>query len=560
MNILRQLLQDAQSVLRDMSVTQRVAVTFLVLSVAVWLTFASWMGTTPGETGRRPLPMEVEPADSNELLNQLKAKGITSADYDFDSRRILVNVDEEKTAVIALAEDGLLKDAHAFGFLAMLDKWSFSDTRMKSEESMRVARANEVARLIENIEPVREAQVIYSDDTRSSLFGVAHKKTAAVRVKTKLKKPLTEDTANTIIAIVSSAKAGLDPRDVVVTDQNGNKFHSSAANGLSAMAKQKWDTEFSLAENMRRQLENLMRQYIPNIQYEGDVNAFPKFEVVFDYKEQMYKEVLPGEVGSSATSNYSQVTSQRPSEEPGVQPNVRRVENLSNPNFLYINESTTNQKTTQRTMQNSIRETATKFSPHVSNLTISAIIHLPYQLRRDTEGRYVQAVNELGDALLDPETNMPMWERESVPNLSAEKMEELKRQIAQAAGIALADIPEKIELSQVPWTPPVYAPIGAESRLVRAQNWFTNNAWSLFMLALFMGVGIVILRYALRPIPTEIDEPIEAESISLAMTHEEEDEEMGDEEWDKLRAKVTAAVQEDPKRAAGLLKRWMRKD
>ncbi len=560
MNILRQLWQDAQSVLRNMSVTQRVAVTFLILTVAVWLTFAAWMGSTPSEAGRRPLPMAVEPADVNDVLARLKDKGVKTAEYDFESRRIVVSVDEEKKAVIALAEEGLLKDAHAYGFEQMLERWSFSDTRMKSEDAMRMARANEVARLIENFDNIAEAQIIYSDDARNSLFGVAHKKSASVRVKTKLKKPLTEDVANTIIALVSSAKAGLDPRDVVVADQMGNKFHSSAANGLTAMAKQKWDTEFALAEEMRRKLENLMRQYIPNIQYEGDVNAFPKFDVVFDYRETLYKEVLPGEVGSSSSRKFTQSSSKRPSEEPGVQPNVRRSANLNNWGYYYTEESNTNEKEAQRTMQNSIRETATKYSPSVTNLTVSAIIHLPYRLKKDNDGKPIQAVNELGEALIDPETRLPMWERETAPRLSAEQVEELKRQIAQAAGITLADIPEKIEVSQVEWQPPVHAPVGGEAPLSLAMRLLRQNATAIVTFIFFALAVYIVYRYATRPIPTELEEPIQESTMSLAMTREEDEEEQGDEEWDKLRSKVVAAVQEDPKRAANLLKRWMRKE
>jgi flagellar biosynthesis/type III secretory pathway M-ring protein FliF/YscJ len=542
-----------------MSVTQRVAVTFLILTVGVWLIFAAWMGTTPGETGRRPLPMEVEPADVNAVLERLREKGIKSAEYNFESKRVLVNVDEEKPAVIAMAEEGLLKDSHAFDFEQMLNRWSFSDTRMRSEESMRLARANEVSRLIERLDIVAEAQVIYSDDARTSLFGVAHKKSAAVRIKTKLRKPLNDDVANTIISLVSSAKAGLDSRDVVVTDQHGNKFHASAANGLVAMAKQKWETEFALAEEMRRKLETLMRQYVPNISYEGDVTAMPKYEVDFNYRETLRKDVLPGEVATSSTSSTSSQTNRRPSEEPGVQPNARRTANLGS--SYYTEETVSKNKSAERTMQNSIVETATKFSPSVSNLTISAIIQLPYRLKRDDQDRPVQAQNEQGELLIDPETRHPMWEKESVPRLSDADLDGLKRLIAQAANIPLAQIPEKIEVCQIDWTPPPVSPRGGEAPLTLALAILRQNGTAIVTFIFFSLAVFIVYRYATRPIPTEVEEPIDTDTITLAMTgQEDEEEEMGDEEWEKLRAKAISVVQEDPKRAANLVKRWMRKE
>ncbi len=560
MNILRQLWQDAQSVLREMSVTQRVAVTFLILTVAVWLTFAAWMGATPAETGRRPLPMEVSPADASDVLNQLTTRGVRSADYDLDSRRVVVNVDEEKQAIIALAEEGLLRDSHDFGFIAMLDRWSFSDPTKKSDEAMRLARANEVARLVESIEPIKEARVIYSDDARNSLFGVSHRKTASVSVKTSIGKTLTEDTANTIISLVAAAKAGLDPRDVVVTDQKGNKFHASSSNGLSAMARQKWDYEYAEDEKMRRKLESLIREFVPNIHYGGDVLAFPRHDINFDYIEELRKDVLPGEVATQSSRNTSQTSTELPNEEPGVNPNVRRVANMGANPVLYSRESRFTEKTSERTMQNSIRETATKFAPSLRNLTISAIIKLPYRLRVDENGQPVQAVNEHGQLLIDPDTRLPMHDRESVPYLPDAEVEQLKRQIAMAAGIDPADIPEKIEISQVAWQPPVISPPGGEAFVAMALRLLSQNMTAIITFIFFALAVFIVYRYATRPIPTEVDEPMEEETLTLAMTHEEDDEEMSDEEWDKLRAKVTAAVQEDPKRAANLLKRWMRKE
>ncbi|MCC8190868.1 MAG: hypothetical protein LIP77_09600, partial [Planctomycetes bacterium] len=302
------------------------------------------------------------------------------------------------------------------------------------------------------------------------------------------------------------------------------------------------------------------RPYVPNIQYEGDVNAFPKHEVAFDYREQLYKEVLEGQPASTRSQKISERSNERPAEEPGVQPNVRRSANLGASPYLYVRENSLDNKSSERVNQNSIRETAIKFAPSVTNLTISAIIHLPCQLRRYAEGRPVQSVNELGEALIDPETRLPMWERESVAPLSPERVEELKRQIAHAAGIPLAEVPEKIEVSQVPWMPPVIAPAGGESGWRYGYRRFQENMNSLIILGIFLVSMLVLWRFASRPIPTEIEEPIEPETISLAMTHDDEDDEPTDEEWDRLRSRVSAAVQEDPKRAATMVKRWMRKD
>jgi flagellar biosynthesis/type III secretory pathway M-ring protein FliF/YscJ len=304
-----------------------------------------------------------------------------------------------------------------------------------------------------------------------------------------------------------------------------------------------------------------MRQYIPNIEYEGDVNAFPKHEVNFDDSEQTLVEVLPGETLRKQTSNREYLSTRRPNEEPGVQPNARRVANMGPWGYWYVDETRETNKTADTQMQNGRRETATRFAPRITNLTVSAILQLPYQYQRDDEGKLVQAVDDMGQPLIEPESRKPMWARESVELLPADRIEELKRQIAQAANIPLAEIPERIEVSQVPWTAPVVTPQGGEAFAALALRILTQNMTAIITFIFFALAVFIVYKYATRPIPTELDEYVEPEAVSLALTTVEDDEEeMGDDEWDKLRSKVTAAVQEDPKRAANLLRRWMRKD
>jgi flagellar biosynthesis/type III secretory pathway M-ring protein FliF/YscJ len=257
---------------------------------------------------------------------------------------------------------------------------------------------------------------------------------------------------------------------------------------------------------------------------------------------------------------YSSMSTQKPADEPGVNPNVRRSANMDTYGYRYVSESRETRKTNERVNQNSVKETATKMAPKITNLTISAIIHLPYRLRRDESGNPVQAISEYGERMIDTETRLPLWERESVDPLPAASIEELKRQIAQASGIDLADIPLKIEVSQVPWMAPVHTPTGGETLVAMTLRWFNDNKTNIITFVFFCLAVYMVYRYAIRPIPTEADEELEQEAMTLAMTTVPDDDEKVDEEWETLRAKVAAAVSEDPKRAANLLRRWMKKE
>ncbi|MCX7935515.1 MAG: hypothetical protein N3A66_09700, partial [Planctomycetota bacterium] len=162
MNVFRQLLEEAQGVWRDMTSTQRVAVTTMVITIAALLAFVIYLGGTARELGTVPLPLKVEAENAKALIEKIEAAGLGPAQYDLESKRLLVPLEKSRDAVILLAQENLLPKDQGTDFEKMLDRWAFSDTRDKTEEMKRVARCNEVARLIERLEVVQEAKVIYS--------------------------------------------------------------------------------------------------------------------------------------------------------------------------------------------------------------------------------------------------------------------------------------------------------------------------------------------------------------------------------------------------------------
>jgi hypothetical protein len=388
--------------------------------IAVAGLLAVGFATGLGGAEPSPLPLPVEPADAGELLARLSAKGVASAGYDPDSRRILVSGEDERKAIIALAEERILGEAYQYGFVDMLVKWAFPDgTELISDDSLRQGLASEVARLIESMDGIAEASVLYSADFGRISMIPTIPKPAVVRVKLERAAPLGEEAANTIVSIVAAAKHGVDPRNVSVVDQLGNKFHSRhgfssySMQGVKAIDKRRWDIEFSLNEELRIKLERLVPQYVPNIEYEGDVTAFPRHEVEF------YNGCGERSVGLSDI-----------------------------------------------------------MEPHIEKLTIFVIIHLPYRYKRDGEGRLVQQANKYGEALFDPKTRTPLWERESAEPLSYIRIEELMRQIAHASGISWSDNYDRIEIVQIPWTAPAASGItkrGSFSMLLEQVLGFFQN-------------------------------------------------------------------------------------
>jgi flagellar biosynthesis/type III secretory pathway M-ring protein FliF/YscJ len=442
----------------------------------------------------------------------------------------------------------------------MLDRWSFSDTRSHVDARDRLARANEVGRLIEMMDPIQTARVIFPDDVRASLFGPAQRKTATVMVRTKLRQRLTEDVANVIITLVARSKAGLDERDVVVTDQFATNFHFSERSGLNHLARLKWDAEYRLNSDMRRTVENLMARFVPGMVYEGAVHAFPRHDIQYDERTTVGREYREGPPLRTQTDRTTKSAISRPPGEVGVMPNVIRSANMGADALgRLVTETSYNRKQSDETLQNSWIDTRIVSAPAVRNLTIAAIIHLPYRQKLDESGMPVPLRNPSGTLLLDQDTGRPLYERESAALLSADRIDELKRQIAHAAGINLSDIPEKIEVTQVPWMAPHHDARAAASPSWEILRMLREHVTSIITLLFLAGVVWFVYRQTTRPIPTEADDEISQESMTLAMGKDEDEEEVNV-EWENLRSKVCAAIAEDPKRAANQLRRWMRKE
>jgi hypothetical protein len=235
------------------------------------------MSADAAEASKYPLPLKVDPADSGEVLASLADKGIASASYAPESRLILVSGEDDKKAVIALAEERILGEAHRHNsFYDMRARWFGSGAY--SEKS--------TARLLESMDGIEEAVVHCPADSIRTLFGLGPKQIAVVRVKLERNAPLGEDAADAIIAIVAAATPRLDPRDVSVADQFGNKFRSRYGysyysldkRDFEAVDKLRWDAEFAHNEQLRNELERLAQSYI-DIQLGGDIDVFSQCEL-----------------------------------------------------------------------------------------------------------------------------------------------------------------------------------------------------------------------------------------------------------------------------------------
>lgn len=569
MKILRQLIQDAQTVLRDMSVTQRVAVTALILTIAAWLTGAAYLGSR-GETasGEVPLPITISPLEYREVVDALKKQGF-NPEYRMNEQLIVVPAKEEQDAFLFLVSNQIVNEGNLnrTSLDQMVERISFTDTSDAVRRREGVARANSVARLIAKFDMISEADVIFSDEKRSSIFLGSAPTTAAVTVKTKFGRPLDEGTAQTIITLVSLSKGGLKPDNVVVTDRTtGRQFRNQDRFSATALAASRLDLERQYDERLRRKVEEFLYGRFPLLADGGKVTIVPTYAVNTDMIERSEVKYEEGVATEKRTHSEKERRLEGPPYEPGVQPNVATstVVDAENAGRVGVvrRESSRDVKTAETKLIPSRSDQVVRPAPAIEDVTISVLIQLPYELERDESGNTIPDVDEYGEALLDPETRRPMLRKKSVALLTDDELRGITVAVANVAQIPPDKVAEKVYVEQIAWRPPVYAEPGAEPMGRALMRAFREN-FVVIGLALLMAVALLIaIQQARLQLQTtlEEDEEIEEQDVRENLAAEVPEEDPTQVEMEATRIRVREAVLEDPKRAALLVRRWMTKE
>ena len=558
---LRQLMRDAQHVLREMSMVQRVTVSLFVATVAIMLTFAVWIGSRHTAPGRIPLAGKVAPAEYQEVVNSLRGAGI-DAEYEMDLQQVTVPMEQSKKAMLHMVSNNLVKDPHAYGMEEMLKSWSFTDPRSKTDQMTLLARGNAVAGVIQAIDSIKEASVIYNDKAQASLFVGAYPVTAMVKVTTKLGRDLSDEQAQGIIKMVAAAKAGLDPRGVIVVDQHGNQYEAYDEKSPGVLGRRKFKIELELNESLRRDLETVVARFTgPNIAHGGAILVRPHHEVNADYIEEAERIILEGQATTIEQEKRESRSTDKPAAEPGAKPNVISNRQMSD-NMMFgnrITESSQSEKRSRKLITPGTRERMIKYTTAVKDLMLSVVINLPYELERNDQGRLIPELSDDGRTLLDPEHGGVYWKRKSAPRYADDRIRSLGRALARASGIKDEDIPEKIHIDQVEWQAPVMPILPPESELSQFLAKAPDYGLRAFMGALILGAVAFVWREA-RSKAVKVEEEIDEEEFSVALAPALPEDDGRDAEMEATRMRVQEAVLEDPQRAAALVRRWMNRE
>jgi flagellar M-ring protein FliF len=186
-----------------------------LVGVGVMALSAWWMLQSPAQTSLFPALAD---ADKSAVADALGASGIPYA-IDRDSGAITVADDQVHKARMLLAGQGLPKAAP--GGDAVLAALPMGTSRAVEGETLRSARATDLARTIEAIDAVKTARVHLAVSEPSVFVRDSIAPAASVMLTMQPGRALSEAQVRAIRHLVASSVPGMSPDQVSIVDQSG---------------------------------------------------------------------------------------------------------------------------------------------------------------------------------------------------------------------------------------------------------------------------------------------------------------------------------------------------
>lgn len=545
--VFRRLLDDARKVLRDMSHTQRASIFTMIITLTGLLAFVVYLGRMGQQTSMVALPIKVGPADGDQYKTALEGQGISPVHYEYRQNQILVPAEERGKAMMYLARENMLNQNAGMSFEEMLKQVSISDTEAITAERLRVALQNEVSWMVSGLEGIAEAKVIYTAMEKKSIFRENYRPRASVKVRTEFGRELDQKTAEAIIDLVAFARSGLSDKDVRVTDQDGKNFRKFPDDDMASLAAKAWEANKRTSEDVRRQVEELIRSYLPGSE------AFAFVDTKWDMTKEtsQRREVLPGQILLQDSDNITDRASSGPAQEVGVVPNV----GIDGASTGMRKESQYSRKRKRTSWKHGENNTQTEKAPEIKSQTISAILHLPYKYELDAQGQPIEVLVG-NETVIDPDTGRTLKKKISVDPLPEEEINRLVRNIRAAAGMLPGATENMIvEVHQVPWDPPLELPAQEVFDMQKFLAWIIANGWPLFLAGLLFAAVIFLYLMARRSLPSEELELPEQEEMAAGVPLTDDDRK--NIEFENLRGQVSELIVDNPQKAANLVRRWI---
>jgi flagellar biosynthesis/type III secretory pathway M-ring protein FliF/YscJ len=267
----------------------------------------------------RPKMVELLPGATAEAQSSavsfLEGAGIETKT---DGGRLMVPAEKYLAAVSALGEAGKLPEDASITFRNYIEKQHWMNPKSENDRIYNTALENTLAQCLRKFKGIESATVVIDAPEPAGIGSIVRKPTASVVVVTTGMKGLEQATVEAIAAMVASAKAGLDPRQVSITD--GRRKYSVRAEDDFAAS--------TYLEHMAKCEEYVRGKIVEHLAYIPGVSVAVNAQVDVRRATSKMRSIKPKGAGSetltakesSTTSNQTQAAGG--GGEPGLGSNV----------------------------------------------------------------------------------------------------------------------------------------------------------------------------------------------------------------------------------------------
>lgn len=202
-----------------------------------------------------PLYSGLSGPDASSIIDELKKEGV-AYQISGDGSTIMVPQSEVYSTRIALSGKGLPSSSDT-GY-SILDKQGLSTSEFQQQTDFKRAMEGELDNTIEAISGVNTAIVHLAIPQQQVFSDQQQPTTASVLVGLAPGTTLTTEQVQAIVRLTASSVAGLDPKNVTVTDNNGQVLTGQdGANGMTGASTQAASVQ-AFAATMKAQVQGML--------------------------------------------------------------------------------------------------------------------------------------------------------------------------------------------------------------------------------------------------------------------------------------------------------------
>src|SRR5262245_52692232 len=221
MDQLRRLLAMLQKNLAKLSISHKLLIGSLVVIMLMTLFLVS-------QYAGSPKMVELLPGASADAQQKAQAYLVSAGlPHENTSGKIMVPAEKQLAIMAALAEAGRLPEDSAVTFRNVVERLNWMNPKSINDQIFNQALENTLAQCLRNFKGIDSATVVIDGPPAQGLGTSVKLPTASVIVFTKGGTALEPATVNAIAATVASAKAGMTPKSVNITDGSSGRHYTA---------------------------------------------------------------------------------------------------------------------------------------------------------------------------------------------------------------------------------------------------------------------------------------------------------------------------------------------